>query len=147
MSRSHAAKLNFCISQHLHRRINQTVQTRIRSVVKVQLVINVIKFKVAKMLKFLIIIVLFYFIMWLQVTHCDEIELDAEFSEFLSKFPFNLGQVFAEFKKNETYYRTQVFYGSECFLDIQRIFLGMTARKLWAFKGKTTTQGGMCILE
>lgn len=88
-------------------------------------------------MKFLILIVLFCFVPWFQVTYCDEIELDTELSEFLSKFPFNLGQAFADLDRNETNYRKEVFYGSQCFIDIQRIYIGMATGKLWAFKGRT----------
>lgn len=132
---SHAAKLNFCIII-----INQTVLTRIHSVAKIQSIINKQKFNCAKMMKFLIFIVLFSFIPWFQVTYCDEIELDSEFSEFLSKFPFNLDQALADSNKNETNDRTEVFYGSQCFIDIQRIYIGMATRKLWAFKGNTISK-------
>lgn len=103
---------------------------------------RVLRFKVARMVKFLIFITFVCFISRFQVTHCNETELDiTELSEFLSKVPFNLGQIFAELEKNETNYQAKVFYGSQCFIDIQRIFLGMATKKLWAFKGKATNSG------
>lgn len=106
---------------------------------------EVFEFEAVKMLKFFIFTLLFCFVPWFQVTHCEEIELDTELLEFLSRFPFNLGQVFAEFNKNETDYQTKVFYGSKCFIDLQRIYLGMAARKLWAFKGKNNKIKTECV--
>lgn len=88
------------------------------------------------MSQFWVFVALFSFIPWLQVTHCNEIKLDTKLSEFLSKFPFNLEQVFAESEINETNYEKKLFDGSQCFLDMQRIFVGMAARELWAFKGR-----------
>lgn len=93
------------------------------------------------MVKFLISITLVCFISRFQVTHCNEAELDTELSEFLSKVPFSFGGIFAELEKNETNYQAKVFSESQCFIDIQRIFLGMAAKKLWAFKGKATSSG------
>lgn len=96
------------------------------------------------MLKF-VIIVLFCFCPWFQVIHCAEIELDTESLEFLSKVPFNLGKIVDELEKNGTNFRKELFYGSQCFIDIQRIFLGMAAKKLWAFKGRSTNSNKCAI--